>query len=138
MAKKCQCLVQSGFFGPQRSDTSQSFGCYLDGSLYDFQGKIHLENSAGLESGCILIVTKYSEYIFFVKIVKIWPKSAKVLARLAFLDHNHLIPAKVLGVILMAGYRVFKGKSILKTALAWKLAAFKLLQSTVSTFFSLK
>ena len=51
------------------------------------------------------------------------------------LDHNDRIPAKVLGVILTAAYMVFKGKSILITALAWKVAASKLLQSTVSTFF---
>jgi len=46
------------------------------------------------------------------------------------LDHNDRIPAKVLGVILTAAYMVFKGKSILKTALAWKTAASKLMQST--------
>ena len=51
------------------------------------------------------------------------------------LDHNDRIPAKVLGVILTAAYMVFKGKSILKTALAWKVAASKLLQSTVSPAF---
>jgi len=50
------------------------------------------------------------------------------------LDHNDRIPAKVLGVILTAAYMVFKGKSILKTALAWKVAASKLMQSTVSIF----
>ena len=72
---------------------------------------------------------------FFLKIVKIWPRGAKVLARVASLDHNNWIPAKVLGVILTAAYMVFKGKSILKTALAWKVAASELLQSTVSTIF---
>jgi hypothetical protein len=54
---------------------------------------------------------------------------------LAFLDHNDRIPAKVLGVILTVAYMVFRGKSILKTALAWKKAASKLLQSTVSPTF---
>merc|ERR1712077_93570 len=47
------------------------------------------------------------------------------------LDSKDRIPSKVLGVILTAAYMVFKGKSILRTALAWKLAASKLLQSTV-------
>jgi len=46
------------------------------------------------------------------------------------LDSKDRIPSKVLGVILTAAYMVFKGKSILRTALAWKLAASKLLQST--------
>ena len=48
------------------------------------------------------------------------------------LDHNDRIPSKVLGVMLTAAYMVFKGKAILGTSLAWKSAATKLLQSTVS------
>lgn len=54
------------------------------------------------------------------------------------LDQNERIPSKVLGVILTAAYMVFKGKSILKTALAWKLAATKLMQSTVSFSLALR
>ena len=48
------------------------------------------------------------------------------------LDGHDKIPSKVVGVILTAAYMVFKGKSILKSALAWKIAASKLWQSTVS------
>jgi hypothetical protein len=47
------------------------------------------------------------------------------------LENSDRLPSKVLGVFLVAAYMVFKGKSILKTALAWKLAASKLLESTV-------
>ena len=54
------------------------------------------------------------------------------------LDHNDRIPSKVLGVMLTAAYMVFKGKAILGTSLAWKSAATKLLQSTVSKNFKKK
>lgn len=46
------------------------------------------------------------------------------------LDNHEKLPSKVIGVMLTAAYMVFKGKSILRSALLWKSAATKLLQST--------
>ena len=48
------------------------------------------------------------------------------------LESHERIPSKVVGVILTAAYMVFKGKYILRSALAWKAAASKLWQCTVS------
>ena len=42
------------------------------------------------------------------------------------------IPTKVIGVILTAMYMVVKGKLILKDAMAWKIAAARFWQNTVS------
>ena len=48
------------------------------------------------------------------------------------MDNTEKIPSKILGVILIAAYMVFKGKSIMTQFVACKSAAAKLLQSTVS------
>jgi len=46
------------------------------------------------------------------------------------MDNTEKIPSKILGVILIAAYMVFKGKSIMTQFVACKSAAAKLLQST--------
>ena len=113
-------------------------GVILTAAYMVFKGKSILKTALAWKVAASKLLQSTVSTFFFVKIVKVWPKSAKFLARLAFLDHNDRIPAKVLGVILTVAYMVFKGKSILKTVLAWKVTASKLLQSTVSTFVFLK
>jgi len=80
----------------------------------------------------VLLHRKRGNYFLFIELTSQLHRTLVPIPVWLFylLDHNDRIPAKVLGVILTAAYMVFKGKSILITALAWKVAASKLLQST--------
>jgi len=80
----------------------------------------------------VILHRKRGNYFLFIELTSQLHRTLVPIPVWLFylLDHNDRIPAKVLGVILTAAYMVFKGKSILKTALAWKTAASKLMQST--------
>jgi len=80
----------------------------------------------------VILHRKRGNYFLFIELTSQLHRTLVPIPVWLFylLDHNDRIPAKVLGVILTAAYMVFKGKSILKTALAWKVAASKLMQST--------